>query len=116
MSGTAQTENVSVPAPLVVGICLLVALLLYWLGGKVSFRGKSTPGELAIYSCGEDLPGGKLQIDERLFFVFCAYFLVFDILVFVIATSLSRPGWLPALYAGIALCAITLLFPLRRMG
>ena len=116
MPNPVPTKDGSVTAPLVVGLCLLVALLLYWLGGKVGFKGKTTPGELATYSCGEDLPGGKLQIDEGLFFVFCAYFLVFDILAFVIATSLSRPGWLPALYAGIALCAITLLFPLRRMG
>ncbi len=116
MSHSVQTESAAVPAPLVVGLCLLVALLLYWLGGKVKYKGTTTPGELATYSCGEDLPGGKLQIDEGLFFVFCAYFLVFDILVFVIATSLSRPGWLPALYAAIALCAITLLFPLRRLG
>jgi NADH:ubiquinone oxidoreductase subunit 3 (subunit A) len=116
MSNSVPTENASLSAPLVVGLCLLVALFLYWLGGKVSYKGTTTPGELATYSCGEDLPGGKLQIDEGLFFVFCAYFLVFDILAFVIATSLSRPGWLPALYAGIALCAITLLFPLRRLG
>jgi NADH:ubiquinone oxidoreductase subunit 3 (subunit A) len=116
MSHSVQTESATLPAPLVVGLCLLVALLLYWLGGRISFKGKTTPGELATYSCGEDLPGGKLQIDEGLFFVFSAYFLVFDILAFVIATSLSRPGWLPALYAGIALCAITLLLPLRRLG
>ena len=116
MSSSMQTESASVAAPLVVGLCLLVALLLYWVGGRISFKGETTPGEVATYSCGEDLPGGKLQIDEGLFFVFCAYFLVFDILVFVIATSLNRPGWLPALYAGIALCAIALLSPLRRMG
>ncbi|KPL20092.1 MAG: hypothetical protein AMJ93_12775, partial [Anaerolineae bacterium SM23_84] len=101
--------------PVVFGLCLLVALILYWIGGRIRFKGKTTPGEVATYSCGEDLPGGKLQIDEGMFFIFCAYFLIFDILAFVMVTSLGRPGFLPALYAGIALCAITLLLPLRRM-
>lgn len=115
MSSSAETQSLNIPTPVVFGLCLLVALVVYWLGGKTRFKGKTTPGEVAIYSCGENLPGGKLQIDEGIFFIFCAYFLIFDILAFIIATSLGRPGFLPALYAAIALCVITLLFPLRRM-
>jgi len=115
MLSSIESQGPSIPTPVVFGLCLLVALILYWIGGRIRFKGKTTPGEVATYSCGEDLPGGKLQIDEGMFFIFCAYFLIFDILAFVMVTSLGRPGFLPALYAGIALCAITLLLPLRRM-
>ena len=111
-----QGINVNIPVPVAFGLPVVVALLLYWLGGRISFRGKVTPGELATYSCGENLPGGKLQIDEGMFFVFCAYFLIFDILAFIIATSLGQPGLVAALYAAIALCAIVLLFPPRSVG
>lgn len=112
----AENQSLNIPVPVVFSLSLVVALAVYWIGGRIRAKGETTPGELSTYSCGEDLPGGKLQIDERVFFVFCAYFLVFDILAFILATSLSHPGLVPALYAAIALCAIFLLFPLRRMG
>lgn len=116
MTDLVQDISVNIPVPVAFGLPVVVALLLYWIGGRIRFRGKATPGELASYSCGENLPGGKLQIDEGMFFVFCAYFLIFDILAFIIATSLGQPGLVAALYAAIALCAISLLFPLRSMG
>jgi len=114
MPHSAETQGLSIPTPAVFGLCLLVALILYGIGGRIQFKGTTTPGEISSYSCGEDLPGGKLQIDEGMFFIFCAYFLIFDILAFVMVTSLGRPGVLPAVYAAIALCAIHLLYSLRR--
>ena len=116
MSNVANSQSVNIPLPVAFGLSLVVALVIYWIGGRIGARGRTTAGELAPYSCGEDLPGGKLQVDERLFFVFCAYFLIFDILVFIVATSLAAPGLMPALYAAIALWTVFLLFPLKRMG
>ncbi|MEA3345725.1 MAG: hypothetical protein U9Q78_05700 [Chloroflexota bacterium] len=95
---------------------LLVALLLYWIGGKISVKGKVTSGKLTSYACGEDLPADKLEVNERGFFIFWVYFLIFDILAFILATSLSHPGLIPALYAAISLLAILMLFPLRSMS
>ena len=101
--------------PFAFSLSLLIALLLYWVGGRISMKGKTTPGELAPYACGEDLPAKKLEVNERIFFIFWVYFLIFDILAFILATSSMCPGAVPALYAAIALLAIFILFPLRRV-
>ena len=80
----------------------------------IGARGEKTEGKVAPYACGEDLPACKLQIDVERFLIYGVYFLVFDILAFILATSLRTPGLFPALYALIVLMAIFVLLPLLR--
>lgn len=93
---------------------LIVSLVFYWIGGKISPKGKKTPGKLATYACGEEYPPEKLQLNIQRFFIYAVYFMIFDILAFVLATSFVSPGIMPALYAIVTLSAVMLLLPLLK--
>jgi NADH:ubiquinone oxidoreductase subunit 3 (subunit A) len=104
--------------PFVFMVSLATALLLYMCGGRISPKGSENLGKLSQYACGENLPAEKLQVNVEHFFIYAVYFLVFDILAFMLATSLGSPGLMPSLYATITLLAVVLLLPLlgRRMS
>ncbi len=101
--------------PFIIIVSLATALLLYWYGGRISPKGEKTPGKLSQYACGEELPAEKLQVNVERFFIYAVYFMVFDILAFMLATSLGSPGFVPALYATITLLAVILLLPILRI-
>lgn len=101
--------------PFVFLVSLATALLLYWYGGKISPRGSKNPGKLSQYACGEEVPAEKLQVNVERFFIYAVFFLVFDILAFMLATSLGSPGFMPALYAVITLLAVVLLLPMLKI-
>ncbi len=75
-------------------------------------KGKETKGKVAPYASGEDLPAHKFQVDVEGFLVYAVYFLIFDILAFILATSFSTPSYFPTLYALIVLMAVVILLPL----
>lgn len=87
---------------------------LYFLGWILKASSEKTKGKGAPYACGEDLPTVKLQMDVEGFLVYGVYFLVFDIVAFILALSLGTPGFLPALYVIVVLMAVSLLLPLLR--
>jgi len=58
------------------------------------------------YACGEKLQGRKIQINFERFFIYAVYFMVFDVLAFILATSMSFLGWLPVFYILIVIAAI----------
>ena len=100
--------------PFIFFLSLLVGLIFYLVGRIVGAKGEETTGKVAPYACGEDLPARKLQIDVERFLVYAVYFLIFDILAFILATSLNTPGIFPTLYAIIVLMAVIILLPLWR--
>jgi NADH:ubiquinone oxidoreductase subunit 3 (subunit A) len=102
--------------PFIFLLSLLFALIFYLVGRKVGARGKETANKVAPYACGEDLPARKHQIDVERFLVYAVYFLIFDILAFILATSLNTPGIFPVLYSLIVLMAVVVLLPLWRRG
>ena len=77
---------------------LVVALFLYWIGGRVGVKGKKSSDKVSTYACGEDLPSRQVQVDVERFFIYAVYFLIFDVLAVFLATSLNTPGFFPALY------------------
>lgn len=95
--------------PFLFFLSLLVGLVLYWVGGRVGAKSEKSADKVAPYACGEDLPPRKLQVDVERFLIYAVYFLIFDILAFILATSLNRPGYFPAIYATIVLMAIIIL-------
>lgn len=97
-------------------LSLVIGSILYLIGLIVGAKGEKTMGKVAPYACGEDLPPSKFQVDVKRFFIYAVYFLIFDILAFIIATSLSTPGFFPAIYAFIVLMAVAILLPLWRRG
>ena len=102
--------------PFIFFLSIMVGLILYWVGGRIGAKGEKSADKVAPYACGEDLPPRKLQVDVERFLIYAVYFLIFDILAFILATSLSTPGYFPAIYASIVLMAIVILLPLWRRG
>lgn len=102
--------------PFIFFLCLVVGLILYLVGGIAGARGEKSADKVAPYACGENLPPRKLQVDVERFLIYGVYFLIFDILAFILATSLSTPGFFPAIYAIIVLMAVVVLLPLWRRG
>ena len=100
---------------LIFGLSLIVTLIFYGIGKKIAPKGAEALGKLAPYACGEDLPPVKLQVDVERFFIYVVYFMVFDILVVIMATSFMTPGLYPSLFAVITLVsAAFLLLAVRR--
>jgi NADH:ubiquinone oxidoreductase subunit 3 (subunit A) len=101
--------------PLVFGFCVIIMLSVYWFSGKVSAKSKgASAGKTAPYACGEDMPAEELKMDLDRFFIFAVYFLIFDVLAFIVATSFSSIGLLPITYTLIVLMAVVMLLSLRR--
>jgi NADH:ubiquinone oxidoreductase subunit 3 (subunit A) len=100
--------------PLVFGVAIAVAFLLYWVGGRISMKSPPNPGKTAPYACGEDLPVEESKIDLEKFLIFAVYFLIFDVLAFVISTSFYGAGLAPVAYSLIISMAVVMLILSRR--
>lgn len=100
--------------PFIFVISLSLGLIIYLVGRVVAAKGEKTAGKVAPYACGEDLPPRRFQVDLEDFLIYAVYFLIFDILIFNLATSLGKPGYFPTVYAIIVLMAVIVLTPLRR--
>jgi NADH:ubiquinone oxidoreductase subunit 3 (subunit A) len=92
---------------------LIVALIFFWVGGRISPKGLKTPGKLAPYACGEEVPVMQLQVNVERYFIYAVFFLVFDALAFLLALSFSTPGFYPILFSIVVLLAVAVLRPLR---
>jgi NADH:ubiquinone oxidoreductase subunit 3 (subunit A) len=102
--------------PAVFFFCVIVMLLIYWFGGKISAKtGQgSAVGKTAPYACGEDLPSEELKVDLDRFFIFAVYFLIFDVFAFILATSFDSLGLVPVVYTLIVLMAVLMFLAMRR--
>ena len=102
-------------------LAVLIIVALYLLGGKLAAKGKPSPGKYKPYACGEDLPPPEPRVNLMAFFWYILFFVVFDVVAFIIATSYGVLGTaapmlkiLPAVYLALAIMAVLVLFPLRR--
>jgi NADH:ubiquinone oxidoreductase subunit 3 (subunit A) len=95
----------------VMGLALLVGLLVVAVGNKYAAQSPDTKGKLAPYACGEPIPATKVRLNVENFFIYAVYFMIFDVLGFILATTLSQPInlLLPLFYAGAGLFSITVL-------
>ena len=82
-------------------------MLLYWIGRRLAPHNPSKEKE-TTYACGEDLPGVKTQFHSRLL-RYAVYFTIFDIIAFILATSMGVLGWVPLVYLLVAFIAILIL-------
>ncbi len=101
--------------PIIFGVSLVLALTIHWTSGRMMTKGRGiNPAKTEPYSCGEDLPVEDLRIDLERFLIFAVYFLIFDILAFVLATSFFSIGLVPIAYAVVVLMAVGMLAFSRR--
>lgn len=84
----------------------LAAAFIYWLGGRVAPRPRGNGEKLEAYGCGERINPAKLQLNVEEFFIYALYFMIFDILAFLLATSMGTATWLPLLYIILMLAAL----------
>jgi NADH:ubiquinone oxidoreductase subunit 3 (subunit A) len=103
--------------PLVFGVSLFAALVIYLIGGKISAKGSPNAlGRNEPYACGEDAPLEEVKIGLERFLTFAVYFLIFDIFAFVMVTSFYTIGLMPIVYSLIVLMAVAMLiFGKRRL-
>lgn len=100
--------------PFIFVTSLSLGLTIYLVGHLVTAKGEKSAGKVAPYACGEDLPICRFQVNVEDFLLYAVYFLIFDILIFNLATSLGKPGFFPTVYASIVFMAVIILTPLRR--
>ena len=94
-------------------IALLLTMVIYWLGGKYSAKGRKSEGKLSPYSCGEDLPyEGEFRVNLERFFIYAVYFLVFDVVAFTLVVSFKISPVQAVIYALITL--ISVIFMIKR--
>lgn len=109
--------NLLISLPFIFMLSLVVGLLLYLVGNIIGAKGEENDGKTTPYACGENLPPLKFRVDVEKFFIYAVYFLIFDVLAFVLATSyacIRTLGYFPAIYAFIVLMAVAILLPLWR--
>lgn len=94
----------------------LVALTIYWIGGKLSVKSKTCSKEkTAPYACGERPPSmSDVGVNLERFFIFTVYFLIFDVFAFIIALSFSAVWYLPTIYSLVVLMAVLTFLVVRR--
>jgi NADH:ubiquinone oxidoreductase subunit 3 (subunit A) len=80
-------------------------------GNELSAKSPDTEGKLAPYACGEPVPATKVRMNVENFFIYAVYFMIFDVLGFVLATTIAQPVnlRLPLFYAGTGLVSIVIL-------
>lgn len=95
----------------IMGLAFVVALSVMAVGNEVSAKSPDTLGKLAPYACGEPVPATKVRMNVENFFVYAVYFMIFDVLGFVLATTIARPMSviLPLFYAGASIISIGIL-------
>lgn len=93
---------------LITGLAVAIGLGILAVGEELAPKSPDTEGKLAPYACGEPLPPAKIRVNVENFFIYAVYFMIFDILGFVLATSLANPvnSFLPLFYAGTSLVSI----------
>lgn len=101
---------------LIMGLSLVVALIIIALGNNYAPKSLDTEGKLAPYACGEPIPPKKVRLNVENFFIYAVYFMIFDVLGFVLATTVGKPVnmLLPLFYAGVSLISIVVLTATRR--
>jgi NADH:ubiquinone oxidoreductase subunit 3 (subunit A) len=100
--------------PIVFGVSLLVAIVIYIVGRKIAPKGQNIAGKTAPYACGEDITVKEVKVDLERFLTFAVYFLIFDVLAFVTVTSFYNMGMMPIIYSLVVLMAVAMLIFARR--
>ena len=109
-----MTDALPYVLPIVFGVSLAAALIIYRIGGRLSPKSDQNKEKNASYSCGEQGPVKEAKLDFERFLTFAVYFLIFDVLAFVTMTSFYATGFLPVVYSLIALVAVGMLVFARK--
>lgn len=113
--GAKMPSTMTFPLFIAFGVSLAFVCIIYWIGGRVSPRRTgSGGGKGEPYACGEDLPAEESRVDLEKFLIYGLYFLIFDVLAFILATSYFATGPVPLTYISVILVAVAVLIFSRR--
>jgi NADH:ubiquinone oxidoreductase subunit 3 (subunit A) len=104
-----MTSGLPFILPVVFGVSLVAALLIYSVGGRLAPKSIQSKEKNAPYNCGEQGPVNEAKLDLERFLTFAIYFLIFDVVAFVTMTSFYATGFLPVVYSLIVLVAVGML-------
>lgn len=111
----ALTGLISSPVAVFI-ISVLVAAIIYSLGGVLAPKPTPSEDKVASYACGEKIAPGRVPVTIHLF-NYAALFIVFDVVAMVLAFSLAATGplvvWLTLAYV-IPIAAALMLLVRRR--
>ncbi len=88
-------------------IILIIVLLIYAIGKRLAPNNPNKQ-KLTTYACGESVPGVKTQFHSHLL-RYAVYFMILDVIAFMVATSMGVMGWVVVIYIMIAFFAIIVL-------
>jgi NADH:ubiquinone oxidoreductase subunit 3 (subunit A) len=108
-SEQAMTGGLPFVLPIVFGISLATALVIYWIGGRLGPKSVQSEAKNAPYSCGEQGSTREAKLNLERFLTFAVYFLIFDVLAFVTMTSFYATDLLPVMYSLVVLTAVGML-------
>ena len=96
---------------LIMGLAIAVGFIIFLVGDELAPKSPDTKGKLAPYACGEPIPPTKVRVNVENFFIYAVYFMIFDVLGFVLATTVAKPVnmLIPLFYAGVSLISIVIL-------
>ncbi|MGC8960880.1 MAG: NADH-quinone oxidoreductase subunit A [Candidatus Bathyarchaeia archaeon] len=104
-------------SPIIVFIlAVIVAAVIYGVGGRISPKPKPSEDKLMPYACGEDMPPERARLGVYLY-NYAAMFLVLDVVAVIFALSMGVPfkgnaltSALATVYIAVAAVAVTLIF------
>ncbi len=81
--------NTILQSPIIVFIIsLIVAGIIYGIGGKISPPTKESKDKVSTYACGEDMRPIKTSLSVKLF-NYAALFLILDVIAIMLALSMG---------------------------
>lgn len=95
--------------PIVVLSAVFLVLFIFLIGGSISQKGQKDIEKLTPYACGEDLSVEEARINLEKFLIFALYFLIFDVITYMMATSFYERGIIPGIYSIVAFASILIL-------
>jgi len=111
-------QNILLSVPVLFVISLIIVFIIVAFSRAMAPPGRKSVDRNKPYACGEDLPCEQGQFFVHIF-EYAVFFLIFDIVAFILATAAFNVGLLagnlaallPLIYVGIVAFTIMVLFP-----
>jgi NADH:ubiquinone oxidoreductase subunit 3 (subunit A) len=111
-------QNILLSVPVLFVISLIIVFIIVAFSRAMAPPGRENVERNKPYACGEDLPCEQGQFYVHIF-EYAVFFLIFDIVAFILATAAFNVGLLagnlsallPLVYVGIIAFTIIILFP-----
>ena len=100
--------------PFVFLLALGISVMLSFVGRRLAPKPVPISGKTSSYMCGEVLPERRLRVNIRRFYLYVAFYMIFDISGFMLVMSYSSRGLFPALFVIIVMCSLVSISFMKR--